>query len=220
MRGAGSSCTVTSSPARGHRSDRRDWRSPPVAERLTYVNIVRRQRVPVTDVSWSIAESAGDHTLGELEELLLEAFRRGLTDEQRMHGAIAAMPNGPGTSNLRDLLRRFDPHEAARLMSILETRFLTRVVRRYGLPPPVVDRHLHDADGNLIARLEFSWPGRDLVVEIDGLRFHATAAQKAYDDARQNRLVIGGHRVLRYGARALDTPGRIATEIVAALNPA
>ena len=76
---------------------------------------------------------------------------------------------------------------------------------------------LFDRSGALVAKLEFAWDPERVIVECDGLRFHTTPSQKAYDDHRQNRLILDARIVLRYGWGALEEPDRIVGEIAEAL---
>lgn len=76
----------------------------------------------------------------------------------------------------------------------LERRFL-RLCRRHRLPAPEVnvrvDRFLVD----------FLWPERRLVVEVDGYEFHRARAAFDSDRARDAELAVLGYRVLRFTYR-------------------
>ena len=47
-------------------------------------------------------------------------------------------------------------------------------------------------------RVDFAWPSRQLVVEVDGFAFHADRAAYRADRRRTNALVLEGWRVLRF----------------------
>ena len=157
-------------------------------------------------------------TLGvvKLEDLVVDAERRWPGTERRLRDVLERRPKAPASGLVREVVARFDPAEAARLMSWLEVTYL-RVFKEAGLPPPTVNCRLRDANGNLIAKVDFIWPHASLVVEVDGLRWHSSPSQKQHDDARQNRIVLSGRRVLRYSKADLTDEARVVTEIRSAL---
>jgi very-short-patch-repair endonuclease len=52
--------------------------------------------------------------------------------------------------------------------------------------------------------VDFHWPGRRLVVEVDGYEFHHTRAAFEQDRARDGALHAAGHTVLRLTDRRLE----------------
>jgi very-short-patch-repair endonuclease len=95
---------------------------------------------------------------------------------------------------------------------------LTRLIRRYRLPPP--DRQASRTDSAGRRRwLDAVWEAAQLVVEVDG-RHHMEAAQYWADMDRDNDLTVGGYRVLRFPAFIVRYhPGFVAGKIRAALRP-
>jgi very-short-patch-repair endonuclease len=112
-----------------------------------------------------------------------------------------------GASTLRRVLARRQPDDAC-TESELETRFV-QLVRRAGLPDP---RRQQTGDGY---RIDFTWPGRRLAVELDGLGFHDGRLRQQHDRTRQNRVVIAGWRILRF---TWDDVTRRPEAVVAALR--
>ncbi len=90
----------------------------------------------------------------------------------------------------------------AHTLSELEARFV-RLCRRYGLPVPLVNGTL--AGGDL---LDCTWPGRRLVVELDGRRWHEHRDRE--DRARDRRRTLEGRLPVRYAWDDV-TRGRAAT---------
>ena len=79
--------------------------------------------------------------------------------------------------------------------SELEARFL-RLLRHAGLPEPV--RQLDAGDGDeWVGRADFAYPRSRLLIELDGRRHHTALLDWEHDLGRENRLVVGGWRVLR-----------------------
>jgi Protein of unknown function (DUF559) len=87
-------------------------------------------------------------------------------------------------------------------------------IARAGLPAPepqfvVLDR------GEFLGRVDLAWPDARLIVEYEGA-YHFDGLQIARDDARYQRLVAAGWRVIRLGAADL----RDMTEAVARIAEA
>jgi len=185
------------------------------AEYMRRGDIAKLGVIPVTSPGWTLVHVAGSVDEVVLEECVLEGVRRGIVTVDALRACLALVPNGHGTGAMRRLLTSFDPAEIRRLMSTLETQFYA-FLRRYRLPLPRVNVVIDTQ--RLIAKVDARWEHARLVVEIDGLRFHATRAHKRYDDERQNALVLAGERVLRYDASALRSEqDRMAREIGQAL---
>lgn len=137
------------------------------------------------------------------EDLTIEVLRRRMASHAQLQAVVDRMGNAPGTGAVRQALRSFDPIELAKLMSWLEATFL-RELRRRGLPMPKVNRRIWSQDGHLIGKVDFTWEWANLVVEVDGLRWHSLPSQKRYDDDRQNAIVLTGTRILRFGAQKIQ----------------
>jgi len=74
--------------------------------------------------------------------------------------------------------------------SALEDRFL-RLCRRYRIPTPVTQHGRKP-------RVDFAWPDRRLIVEVDGWQAHRTRVAFQDDRTNTNRLQLAGNVVLRY----------------------
>ncbi len=80
--------------------------------------------------------------------------------------------------------------------SELEARFID-LVRRAGLPEP--RRQLPAGDErHLVGRVDCAYPRANLLVELDSRRHHTSLLDRDSDRARDNRLVVGGWRVVRF----------------------
>lgn len=78
--------------------------------------------------------------------------------------------------------------------SELEARFL-RLLARAGLPIPVRQQSL--GDDRVIGRVDFVYPDRRLIIELDGRRWHDAHLVWESDRVRDNALVAAGWRVVR-----------------------
>lgn len=76
-------------------------------------------------------------------------------------------------------------------------RTLLDLVRRAGLPAPLVNQPLH-VDDHPETIPDFRWPGLGLVVETDGGETHGTRAAFLADRRRYAALAAAGIRVVRF----------------------
>ncbi len=74
-------------------------------------------------------------------------------------------------------------------------------------------------DGMLLARVDFAWPEAKLAVEYEGA-YHFEGSQIVRDDARLDRLVAAGWRVIRLSAADLHDLDAVVARIREALGPA
>lgn len=123
-----------------------------------------------------------------------------------------------GTACLRRLLDvRDESHE--QMESILEQR-LFRLLRRAGLPDPVLQHEIWDA-GRLVARLDFAYPELRLGIETHGYRWHGGYERWRRDIRRENELKRLGWIVLVFTWDDVHSePERVVSEIRRALSPA
>ncbi len=111
-----------------------------------------------------------------------------LIDPERLRSELDRYRSLGGVPALRRVLDR----ATYRLTeSDLERRFL-RLVRRARLPAPHTQQRVNGY------RVDFYWPGLELIVETDGLRYHRTPTQQSKDLARDQAHVAAGFTVLRF----------------------
>jgi very-short-patch-repair endonuclease len=128
----------------------------------------------------------------ELERMAGEAVRRNLTNERELTEIAARSERG--AARLRKVVER----GPAFTRSEAERRFLS-LIRAARLPPPEVNARLagHEVD--------FAWPARRLIVEVDGYAFHATRRAVEHDRRREADLDAAGFEVLRCTWRQITT---------------
>lgn len=152
--------------------------------------------IPVTSIDRTLLDLAAMLTPGRLRYAVEAADRRGLLDVPALIELCDASPGRKGTGALRRIALE-QRGATARTKSPPESTFL-RLCRDYGLPEPLVNSTLHGYE------VDFHWPDRRLVVEIDSYTFHRSWAQRQRDLERDADLKVRGHDVLRF------TPERLA----------
>jgi very-short-patch-repair endonuclease len=96
-------------------------------------------------------------------------------------------------------VRRFEAVLAGRRTdgateSWLEREFL-RVLRGAALPLPICQERV-DHHGSFVARVDFLYADRRIVIELSGYEHHSTRVQTAADAERRTDLVLAGYRVI------------------------
>ena len=161
-------------------------------------------------------------TVIDMAETLDSPGRLALVDEVVFGGWAArrwlyrrAMALHQGRTGVQDVIRATAPGAEAEFRSWLE-RQANLAYRRLGVPPPAWNVPVNDAKGR-IGIVDCLWPC-GLVVEIEGLRFHTTPAQRRRDAARFNRLARRG-AVLRYTWQdVVERPEAMCDEILDVLG--
>ena len=153
----------------------------------------------------------------EVESALETALRKGTVSLHRLERFVAerARKGSRGASTLRKLLRDrqndYIPSE-----SELELR-LFRILRKARLPLPVKQQVVID-QGRFIARVDFAYPDRGLVIEVHGWKYHGQRDRWNQDLRRGNRLTLAGARTLEFTWRDVThNPNEVAGSIREAL---
>jgi very-short-patch-repair endonuclease len=134
----------------------------------------------------------------QLESVVNEADKLNLVQAHQVPALVDAVPTRRGTSRLRAITARH-----VRADTDLELAYL-RILRTYGLPLPETQVRLE------AGRVDFFWPELNLVVEVDGARYHRTPAQQAEDRRRDQEHAVAGRTTLRFADSHMDEPARVA----------
>lgn len=182
--------------------------------RLTPAETTQSDGVPVTTAARTLLDLAATATSRELEQALAQALRRELTNEAEVSSLLSQYRRRPGTGQLRALLALGTPPALAR--SEAEERCLA-LVRRAQLPAPVSNKRVSGYE------VDFYWPTERLVVEIDGLAWHASRQAIVRDRRRDAVLTAAGLRVMRFTWADLThqpeaTVARLAQALVRSRN--
>lgn len=174
--------------------------------------------VPVTTAARTLFDLAGVDHLDRVEEALDQALVRKLCSLRQVNQVLFVLGRRgrAGTTGIRQLLADRGEGEVVPA-SVLERRF-RRLVRASGeVPVPRFEVDLGAEDW--IGRVDCVWQEQRLVVELDGRRWHDGRRALERDRARDNRLVGGGWRVLRFTWDDLKhRPADVMTTIRRALN--
>ena len=164
----------------GHRAvaDRGRWMGATLAcadDRTT------RHDIPVTTVARTLADLA--HSLDDqsLHRAVREAQFKDLFDDAKIRDTLTRRRARPLAAYLDD---------PTVIQTDLEDRFL-RICRRYRIPTPVTQYGTRP-------RVDFTWPDRQVIVEVDGWQAHRTRVAFQDDRTNTNRLQLAGNIVLRY----------------------
>ena len=162
------------------------------AGRLELIDRVRVDGFPATSASRTIIDLAGTASVAELERAIDSAVRDGLTSPLFLSRQLERL-RGRGRRGvvlLDELLVDSGGH------SDLERRFLA-LVRLAGLPRPTCQR-VFRRDRATLARVDFSFEPRPVIVEVSGRRGHSSDAERARDAQRRNELQHLGFVVLEF----------------------
>lgn len=196
-------------------------RSVPGARTHTTLTLPRRDRrrsspFVLTSVERTICGLAELLTEDELEAVLLEAWRLGLTSPRRILVCLRRLGRVRGAAVLRRVLERCEPG-VLRCRSPYETLAFV-VLRDGGLPAPKVNYEIRDADGRLRFVIDLAYPDVKLAIEVDSARYHTIGPDRRADDRRQRKLEAEGWRFIRVTTGELRRdPHGFANRVRAAL---
>jgi very-short-patch-repair endonuclease len=128
---------------------------------------------------------------------VLHAARRNrLVTFQSMHGVFdrLARRGRPGIRAVRAVLDRWSP-ESKPTESEMETSVLF-LLRRHGLPEPVVQHVVRDGEGRFVGRADLAYPQWKIVIEYDSHEHHTDEWAQDGDASRRNRFAAVGYTLL------------------------
>lgn len=164
---------------------------------LEEIDITAVHDIPVTTVARTLFDLGATHSLEEVESALEAALRKGLVSLPRLRWQVdrSGGYGRRGSSTLRRLLeersRGYIPYE-----SELELR-LFRILKRARLPLPVRQKVIKH-QGRFIARVDYAYPSRQLVIEVHGWKHHGAKDRWQSDLARGNLVMLSGARTLEF----------------------
>lgn len=118
-----------------------------------------------------------------------------------------------GRKSVARLVDLTKPGAEAAFRSWLE-RHTGRLFTAAGLPPPDWNVELRDDAAAVIGIGDAVWVEQRVVVELDGLRFHSTPAERRRDNRKDRRLSMTGWLVLRYTwLDLMERPEEVIAEV-------
>jgi hypothetical protein len=166
----------------------------------------------VTSPTRTALDVAASERLADALVMLDDVLRRRILDRRHLEDGLTTRTAARGRCRQAEAVRLADGRRA----SVPESVFRA-LVHEAGLPAPVSQFTvtLHEV---FVGRVDFAWPGRRVIVEIDGFAYHSDMASFVRDHRRQNQLVEAGWRVLRFAAIDLRSrPDEVVAEVRAAL---
>jgi hypothetical protein len=168
--------------------------------------------IPVTTVPrtlFDLARVCGD---GTLDLAIDNALRRHLTTIADLEATRdrLARSGRPGSARFRSVLLGRAPgvtesHAERRLLQLLE---------RHGLPRPVVQYEIRDANGRLVARVDLAYPDLRIAIEYDSYAHHMGTEAHDRDGSRRNDIVASGWHPVTATAADLRNGGyRLAAAV-------
>jgi very-short-patch-repair endonuclease len=163
----------------------------------------RHRNLPVTTPNRTLLDLA---TTPHLATAVEQAQLHRLTTHANLTHFLTSRSSCRGATALRAATQ--EPAQMTR--SQAERRFLD-LIKRARLPTPAANTRVggHEVD--------FLWPDRRLVVEIDGWAFHSSRAAFERDRIRDADLQTRGYRILRFTPRRLvQEPEAVVAAVAAA----
>jgi very-short-patch-repair endonuclease len=199
--------TVSPDSRAESRIDRRLYRSLLGAE-----DVVRRRSLPTTTPARTWRDLAAilepPALLAVTDQLLT-----GLCSQRELQDQLRIRPGGRGCARARKVLPVADPRSESPMESVV--RWL---VIEAGLPHPELQYVVRDAAGAFLARADFAWPERKVLVEFDG-DVHRERDVFVKDVRRQNAVLAAGWTLLRFtSADAVGRPAELVEQIRTALG--
>jgi very-short-patch-repair endonuclease/predicted transcriptional regulator of viral defense system len=190
----------------------RDARSRPgirvhAVKHLDKRDVLIRHNVPVTAPARTIVDIAADLPPHRLRRAMDEAITKRLTTEAQIKDALERAPTKKGTAALRAILNA--AVEPAITRSEAEEIFLG-IVEAGGLPRPKVNAMVHGYE------VDFYWPDHEVVVEIDGYRYHGHRSAFERDHARIADLATKGIQLIPFTWRQITETRDVALAQTAA----
>jgi very-short-patch-repair endonuclease len=146
--------------------------------------------IPVTTPVRTVIDLASMLRGRPLEHALDLAEQRGLVDFAELKRRLAELPGRPGSPALQALLHSYTVG-AFVTRSEMEERFLA-LCDEHGLARPRVNRRIEGEE------VDFVWPERRLIVEVDGYRYHRMPSAFERDRERDVMLALAGWHVMRF----------------------
>jgi hypothetical protein len=162
--------------------------------------------IPITTAERTLVDLAPHLNERQAGRAFREALRLKVTTATGIAAALASQQSARGTSQLRELTRRYGHLPYARTRSNPEARAL-EVLHDAGAPPPLVNVRIAGEEADL------AWPKPRVIVEIDGPQYHRFRDE---DARKEQRWRSAGYDVRRIASDLVyDRP-----DLLLALAPA
>ena len=200
--------------------DRQVRRYPHRIHTATSLDVIDRGEVDgvaVTRPARTLIDLARHEAVEQLVIAVDSALRDRLVTERSLHRRIVALRR-QGMHGIPRLIDAVEGAEVARgAHSWLEREFL-RLVAAAGLPAPTPQVVLTRANGRLV-RVDFHFPGTNVVVEVLGYRWHRSPSSLRRDAERLNALLDRGVRPYQFTySQVVEAPVEVIDGVRRALG--
>ena len=177
--------------------------------------------IAVTDPARTVVDLARMLTFEQAVAAADAALHRQLTTPGLLAAAAAKIVGRPGSRAVQRAIRFADGLSE----SVGESRSRVMMVTA-GIPRPVLQFKVHDAEGNLLGRSDYSWRKGRVLGEFDGLvkygrllrRGESAGDVVVREKIREDALRDNGARVVRWVWADLGEPKRVIERIRRALD--
>jgi very-short-patch-repair endonuclease len=167
------------------------------------------KNLPLTTVAQTLLDFAVIASTERVRFVLANADYQGILDVEALEQLLAR--GRPGSATLRAALGRHQPRLAL-TRSELERKFIA-LCETHRIPLPEVNTYV---EGLLVDAV---WREQRVVVELDGVKGHRTAAQLERDHQRDLTLRAAGFTVVRYTYKQITEQAQVvAVELCALLS--
>lgn len=170
--------------------------------------------IPVTKPDRTIIDLASVLDADPLEDALDDTIRRRLVRPRALEERLEQMTRR-GSKGLGILLELVRVRTTKNVSGSGRENVVRRALTRAGLPEPVRQFRIYDAEGRFVARPDLSYPDRRLYIEYNGAD-HETPRRSQADIDRQNKLSAQGWLPLVFTKAALRRPMSELVELVRA----
>jgi len=182
---------------------------------LTSADVTLVRNIPTTTIARTLLDLAGVVRRRPLERAMDQAEILEVLDHRALEDQIKRNDKTPAAHKLRTLL---DEHTAGSTptWTELETAFLM-LCRAAALPQPEVNAWVVLDDGEPAIRPDFVWRAQRLAIETDSRKYHRTRQAFEIDRRRDQRLTLGGWRIVRVTWRQIKSEPAMIARLIAGL---
>jgi hypothetical protein len=168
--------------------------------------------IPVTKPERMMMDLAGVLDPDPLEDALDDTIRRRLVLPRRLEERLERTSRR-GQKGLGILLEMVRTRTTSNAAGSGRENTVRRALKRAGLPEPVRQFSVFDADGTFVARPDLSYPERRVYIEYDG-GHHGSPRRQQADIDRQNRLSALGWLPIALTKVTMQGPMSVMVDLV------
>lgn len=173
-------------------------------------DVDEREGIAVTSATRTLLDLAGMLTPTRLERAVEQSLALRLFDLGRVEAVLAANRRRPGASALGRIVA--DIHEEPSLTRLELEALMLDLCAAHGIERPEVNVVVDKIE------VDFLWRAQRLIVETDGREYHENPVAFGRDRERDERLIVLGHRVVRFTyRRVVHHPAAVAATLRALL---